>query len=74
MSDTSSSQTNLPLSYDRETLEMGEARDLLRSFNHNGRSTEWLDKALRITVKNLGKGADERVRNYMRRMYRGELT
>lgn len=55
---------------DRVQLEMGEARVLVTSFILNGKDTKWLDRALRVTAKIYGKGADVRVRDYMRQIWK----
>ena len=52
---------------------MGEARTLVAGFIHNKQSTVWLDRALLVTRRIYGKGSDERVRKYMRIIWREEL-
>jgi translation initiation factor IF-1 len=58
---------------DREILEMAEARTLVHSFLHNGQSQVWLTDALKVTRRIYGKGAEDRVRKYMRLIWKMEL-
>ena len=58
---------------DRGQLEIAEARTLVYSFLMNGKSTDWLNHALRGTTRIYGKGADLRVRDYMRKIWKDEL-
>lgn len=67
-----SDQLNSP-EWDRQMLEMGEARVLVHGFLHNGKSQEWLAKALRVTTRIYGKGSEERVKVYMRQIWKDEL-
>jgi hypothetical protein len=59
--------------WDREQLERGEARTLVAGFLHNKKNADWLKSALRVTVRIYGKGADERVRQHMREVWKTEL-
>lgn len=55
---------------DRAYLEKAEARHLVFNFKFNGSSNDWLDKALIYTKKIYGYGADVRVREYMRQIWK----
>lgn len=59
---------------DRVQLEIGEARVMVTSFILNGKDTRWLDRALRVTERIYGNGAGERVKGYMRKLWKGELA
>lgn len=54
---------------DREILEMAEARVLA----HNFSDKEWLVKALKVSERIYGKGSGERIRGYMRRIWKEEM-
>jgi hypothetical protein len=54
---------------DREILEMAEARVLA----HNFKSKGWLEMALKVSERTYGKGAGERIKAYMRVIWRDEL-
>jgi len=54
-------------------LEMGEARVLVHGFLHNGKSQKWLKNALRFTTLIYGKDSEERVKVYMRQIWKEEL-
>lgn len=57
---------------DRETLESGEARELVGGFLHNGKSQDWLKAALKISRRIYGVGSEERIRAYMRDIWKSE--
>lgn len=54
---------------DREILEKGEARVLA----HNFINKEWLVSALKVSERIYGKGSGERIRGYMREIWKLEL-
>jgi hypothetical protein len=58
---------------DREVLEMGEARVLVAGFIHNGQSKEWLQKALRHSIRVYGKGSEQRIRDFMKIIWKTEF-
>jgi hypothetical protein len=60
---------SVPIAWDRWQLEMGEARVLA----HNYKTEEWLTAALKISEKYYGKGSADRIRGYMRVIWREEL-
>lgn len=57
---------------DREKLEFGEARVLVHGFIHNGQSKEWLANALRVSRRIYGNGSEERIRAFMKTIWRTE--
>lgn len=57
---------------DREVLEMGEARVLVHGFISNGQSKEWLAKAMRHSKRIYGNGSEERIRGFMKIIWRNE--
>ena len=59
----------LEVQRDREILEMAEARVLA----HNFKDKEWLVKALKVSERIYGKGSGERIKAYMRIVWREEL-
>lgn len=59
---------------DREVLEAGEARVLVHGFIYNGQSKEWLKNALRFSVRIYGKGSEERIRTYMKTIWKTEVV
>jgi hypothetical protein len=54
---------------DREILEMGEARVLANNF----KDKEWLEQALKVSERHYGKGSGERIKKYMRVIWKDEL-
>ena len=54
---------------DREILEMAEARVLAQNFKNK----EWLEAALKVSEKTYGRGSGERIKAYMRLIWREEL-
>lgn len=54
---------------DREILETAEARVLA----HNFKDKEWLEMALKVSERIYGKGSAQRIKAYMRRIWREEL-
>ena len=54
---------------DREILERGEARVLA----HNFKDKEWLAKALKVSERIYGKGSGERIKTYMREIWKTEM-
>jgi len=58
---------------DRVILETAEARVTTHNFLANGKSQEWLKTALRVTTQIYGKGSDERIKGYMRTIWKEEL-
>jgi hypothetical protein len=54
---------------DREILEMAEARVLA----HNFKTKEWLNMALKVSERIYGKGSGERIKAYMRVIWREEM-
>jgi hypothetical protein len=59
---------------DRIQLERAEARVLVDGYKRNNNSNEWLEKALRHTVKVYGHGADIRVKQYIREYWESQQT
>ena len=59
----------LGIEWDRELLERGEARVLA----HNFKDKEWLKKALKVSERMYGKGSGERIKAYMRDIWKNEL-
>ena len=59
---------------DRERLERGEARVLVHNFIANKQSKEWLAKAIAVSRKVYGAGSDERIKSYMRAIWRDEIV
>ena len=59
----------LGIEWDREQLEKGEARTLA----HNFKDKEWLVKALKVSERIYGKGSGERIKGYMRVIWKEEL-
>jgi hypothetical protein len=57
---------------DRIYLERAEARVLVDGYKHNNNSNEWLEKALRHTVKVYGRDTDIRVKQYMREYWKSQ--
>lgn len=58
---------------DREVLESGEARVLVAGFIYNGQSKEWLKNALRVSRRIYGTGSEERIRAYMKTIWKQEF-
>jgi hypothetical protein len=54
---------------DREILETAEARVLA----HNFVDKEWLEMALKVSERIYGKGSAQRIKAYMRMVWREEL-
>ena len=54
---------------DREILEIAEARVLANNF----KDKEWLTKALKVSERYYGKGSGERIKAYMREIWKVEL-
>lgn len=54
---------------DREILEMAEARVLA----HNFQGKEWLGAALKVSQRIYGKDAPERIKVYMREIWKKEM-
>lgn len=54
---------------DRESLEKAEARVLA----HNFKNKEWLEAALKVSEKTYGKGSAERIKTYMRQIWKEEM-
>ena len=59
----------LGVEWDRQQLEKGEARTLA----HNFVNKEWLMKALKVSERIYGKGSGERIKAYMRVIWKEEL-
>jgi hypothetical protein len=59
---------------DRIKLEQAEARVLVDGYKYNNNSNEWLEKALKHTVKVYGRDADIRVKQYMREYWKSQQT
>ena len=59
----------LGVEWDRELLERGEARVLA----HNFRDKEWLQMALKVSERRYGKGSGERIKSYMREIWKTEM-
>lgn len=59
----------LGVEWDRQQLEKGEARTLA----HNFLDKEWLMKALKVSERVYGKGSGERIKAYMRVIWKEEL-
>ena len=57
---------------DREVLESGEARVLVAGFIYNGQSKEWLKNALRVSRRIYGTGSEERIRGFMKTIWKTE--
>ena len=57
----------------RDVLEAGEARILVSGFLQNGKSQDWLTKALKVSKRIYGVGSEERIRAHMRIIYKQEL-
>ena len=55
--------------WDRQQLEMAEARTLARSFQNKA----WLDKALKVSERTYGKGSGQRIREHMKQIWKQEL-
>ncbi len=58
---------------DRERLEMAEARELVRNYLANGSSKIWLEKAMKTSVRIYGRDSEQRIRTYMRIIWKDEL-
>jgi hypothetical protein len=54
---------------DREILETAEARVLANNF----KGKEWLEQALKVSERCYGKGSGERIKKYMRVIWKEEL-
>ena len=59
--------------WDRMQLETGEARTLVAAFIHNGESQDWLANALRVSQRRYGTGSTDRIKTYMRSIWKEEL-
>lgn len=59
----------LGIEWDREQLERGEARVLANNF----KDKEWLQRALKVSERHYGKGSGERIKVYMREIWKNEL-
>lgn len=59
----------IAIEWDRELLERGEARVLVNNF----KDKEWLTKALKVSERHYGKGSAERIKAYMREIWKTEL-
>lgn len=59
----------LPIEWDRQQLETGEARVLA----HNFKDKEWLEKQLKVSEQIYGEGSGERIKAYMREIWKTEL-
>ena len=59
----------LGIEWDREQLEKGEARTLAQNF----KDKEWLVNALKFSERIYGKGSGERIKTYMRQIWKDEL-
>ena len=59
----------LGIEWDRQQLEKGEARTLANNF----KDKEWLVKALKVSERIYGKGSGERIKVYMREIWKDEL-
>ena len=59
----------LPIEWDRWQLEMGEARVLAHSYAGNA----WLESALKVSERIYGIGSADRIRGYMRVIWKEEL-
>ena len=55
--------------WDREQLEIGEARVLA----HNFKNKEWLAMALKASERIYGRGSAERIKAHMRVIWKEEL-
>lgn len=58
-----------PPAGDREILERAEARVLAQNF----KSKEWLEEALNVSAKTYGEASKERIKAYMRVIWKKEL-
>ena len=58
---------------DRDTLEAGEARILVSGFLQNGKSQDWLTKALKVSKRIYGAGSEDRIRAHMRIIFKNEF-
>ena len=54
---------------DREILERAEARVLAQNF----KTKEWLEDALKVSAKYYGESSKERIKKYMRQIWKEEL-
>jgi len=54
---------------DREILERAEARVLAQNFKNK----EWLEDALKVSERIYGRGSGERIKKYMRVIWKEEL-
>lgn len=54
---------------DREILERGEARELAKNF----KNVQWLEDALKVSERIYGKGSGDRIKGYMRQIWKKEL-
>lgn len=52
-----------------EQLEKGEARILARNFKNK----DWLERCLKISERKFGQGSGERIKAYMRVIWKEEL-
>jgi hypothetical protein len=59
----------IAIDWDREQLERGEARVLA----NNWKDKEWLQMALKVSERRYGKGSGERIKAYMREVWKDEL-
>jgi hypothetical protein len=58
---------------DRERLEKAEARALVHNFIANKQSKEWLAKAIAVSKKVYGAGSEDRIKAYMRQLWKDEV-
>jgi hypothetical protein len=56
---------------DRVQLETAEARVLAHNFEANGK--KWLEKVLKVKEQIYGAGSSERIRQYMRVIWKEEM-
>lgn len=54
---------------DREILERAEARVLAQNFKNK----EWLEEALQVSARYYGASSKERIKAYMREIWKKEL-
>lgn len=54
---------------DREILERAEARVLAQNFKNR----QWLEDALKVSAKYYGEASKERIKGYMREIWKKEL-
>lgn len=57
---------------DRELLEKAEARTLVHGYILNGKSQDWLTNAIKVSKRIYGNGSEERIRAYMREIWKSE--